>query len=775
MKTKNNLLSSASRVALVAGVTVSLSAFMAIQANAQQAPTEAATSAQGEEEAEAIITAPLDVRGQTEGYATDVLSSAKQTAPLLDTPQTVTVVPQQVIKEQGARNLTEILRNTPGISYNAGENGFGTTSNNFQLRGFDASGDIFIDGSRDSGSYTRDSFNVERVEVFKGPAADNGRGSAGGYVNIETKTPGKRDFISADVSYGFDEYDSEARRRATVDVNQAINETTAIRLNALVEDSGVPGREHAEAKAWGFAPSVAFGLGRDFRTVLSYEHVERNDLPDWGLPGAAFADMNSANPDAQAAYDPALAGLPRDNFYGLSSDFDDVTSDVFLARFEYDLTANATISNQTRYSVVDRTARYTLPTGWDSGLGVVNTQTQFYDRENTTLSNLTNVSLEFATGPLKHNLSTGIELTKEESEAGRFGTVAGTANPFNPDPNRAPGAPMVPTSTNDVEVRTAAAYLYDTVEFNPQWQVTGGVRAERYKAEINSSTPDLSGSTRYEESDTLFGGKIGIVYKPAPNGSLYVSYGISQDPYGSFLSNPDISRTGGGAFPGLVFGAEPIEAHNYEVGAKWDVLDEKLSLTAALFHTVKKNVPIASNATTLLGYGEQIVEGIELGAAGRITEEWNVFAGILLMDSERKHNPAWDAILSAANPNDYRGATTTNGDELAFTPNVTANLWTTYRFPIGLTLGGGARYVGDSYIGRPDDALRIIANGAYGEVPSYLVFDAMVSYEINENIDLRLNIENIADETYISSSNWNGRRVQLGNPRTFILTTSFNF
>jgi len=145
------------------------------------------------------------------------------------------------------------------------------------------------------------------------------------------------------------------------------------------------------------------------------------------------------------------------------------------------------------------------------------------------------------------------------------------------------------------------------------------------------------------------------------------------------------------------------------------------------------------------------------------------------MDSERKHNSAWDAILSAANPNDYRGATTTNGDELAFTPNVTANLWTTYRFPIGLTLGGGVRYVGDSYIGRPDDALRIIANSAYGEVPSYVVFDAMVSYEVNENIDLRLNVENIADETYISSANWNGRRVQLGNPRTFILTTSFNF
>lgn len=769
MKNETALLSSASRLALVAGFTASLSAFATGAANAQQpAQTD-------EQEAEPIVTAPLDVQGNVDGdYVTDHLSSAKQTAPLLDTPQTITVIPQQVIKEQAARNLTEILRNTPGISYNAGENGFGTSANNFSLRGFDASGDIFMDGSRDSGSYTRDAFNVEDVEVFKGPAADNGRGSAGGYVNIVTKTPGLRDFIDADVSYGFDEYDSEDRRRATFDVNQVVGAGVAIRINGLVEDSGIPGREHAEAKAWGLAPSVAFGLGTEFRTVLSFEHVERNDLPDWGVPGAAYADLNATNPDGQAAFDPALAGLSRDNFYGLSSDFDDVASDVFLARFEYDLSPAATIDNQTRWSQVDRTARYTVPTG-NAGGGVINTQTQAYDRKNTTLSNLTNLSYRFATGTLKHTLSTGIELTKEESEAGRFGTVNDTTSAFNPDPNRRVGAPLVPTATNDVEVETVAAYVYDTIEFDPQWQVTGGVRAEHYKADVSSSDATIAGFTSYESSETLLGGKLGLVYKPASNASTYISFGVSEDPYGSFLSNPDISRTGDNAFPGLVLGAKPVTSYNYEVGAKWDVLDEHLSLTAALFHTVRKDVPIATSSTTLVGYGEQIVEGIEMGAAGKLTEEWNLFAGILLMDSERKHDAALDAALLAANPGDYGTALRTSGDELAFTPNVTANLWTTYRLPVGLTFGGGVRYVGSSYLGRPDDALRIIPNGRYAELPSYTVFDAMVSYEVTENVDLRLNIENVTDRTYISSSNWNGRRVMLGNPRTFILTTSFSF
>ena len=142
-------------------------------------------------------------------------SAGKNTAPLLDTPQTVSVIPQAVIRERGARTLTDVLSNTPGISFNAGENGFGASSNNFQLRGFDASGSVFIDNARDSGSYSRDVFNVEQVEVVKGPAADNGRGGGGGFVNLSSKLPQLTAFIRTDASYGLDNYDSNSRKRAT--------------------------------------------------------------------------------------------------------------------------------------------------------------------------------------------------------------------------------------------------------------------------------------------------------------------------------------------------------------------------------------------------------------------------------------------------------------------------------------------------------------------------------------------------------------------------------
>ena len=157
------------------------------------------------------------------------------TGPLLDTPQTVNVITNAVIEERNATTLTEALRNVPGISFNAGENGFTASPNNFSIRGFDSSGNVFIDGVRDSGSYARDMFNVDRVEVVKGAAADNGRGGAGGYINIVTKTPTLEDFVRADTVLSFDEYGTDVHSRSTIDVNQRVG-AVGVRMNGMYED-----------------------------------------------------------------------------------------------------------------------------------------------------------------------------------------------------------------------------------------------------------------------------------------------------------------------------------------------------------------------------------------------------------------------------------------------------------------------------------------------------------------------------------------------------------
>ncbi len=778
--------STISHLALSAGLAVSLSA-VSQSASAQQ-PSQAAPPRSSN-----IVLDTINVEGAPGTVANDgsylatTASSPKQTAPLLDTPQTVTVVPQAVIRETGSRNLTEVLRNTPGITFDAGENGFGTSTNTFKMRGFDSSGSVFMDGARSSGSFPRDTFNVDRVEVFKGAAADNGRGNAGGYVNMTTKLPSLQNFTSGDVGIGFSEHGNQPQKRGTVDLNYVVAPNTAVRFNGMLEGSGLSGRDLAENKAWGVAPSVALGLGTDLRAFLSYEHLSRRDRPDWGVPGATVPGL--------VTYNPLTAGVPRSAFYGLRSDFDNVDADRLLGRIEYDITPRATISNQTVWSQVDRTARFTTPTGFTAP-ATVPTSTLFYDRRNQSVSNITNLSFDFDTGPVNHKIATGIEFSHETSDGNRFGNVnPGGTNLFNPNPDRAGAAPFNPTQTNSAKVTTVAGYIYDTIKLSEQWQITGGLRAEHYKVEVDSRTiagaPTGIGS--FDVAHTTLSGKVGVVYKPAPNGSLYASFGISHLPPGSYLSNEDISRTDDNAFPGLVRGADPVRFHNYEVGTKWDLFDKRLSLTAALFRTEKVNAPITgctpnipntitsgcSGPTVLQGYGKQIVQGLELGAAGNITENWKVFGGLLLMKSEKRYSREQEvARMTASLAQDYPVGWRDgfSGDQLSFTPEVSANLWTTYKIPTtNLTIGGGVQYVGSSYLGRPDDAERIVPNGRFGKLPAYTLVHLMASYEIYKDIHIRFNVDNVADTKYAVSTNWAGSRALLGPSRTYRVSTSFKF
>jgi catecholate siderophore receptor len=710
-------------------------------------------------------------------YKADYVTSNKITGPLLDTPQTVTVIPGTVISERGATNLTQALRNTPGISFDAGENGFATSTNNFKIRGFDTSGSIFVDGVRNSGSFARDMFNVEQVEVIKGAAADNGRGGAAGYVNIVTKTPHLENFVRGEASLAFDEYGTDPLFRSTIDVNQRVG-SVAVRMNGMYEDGGLMGRDVAELDAYGLAPSIAFGLGTETRAIFSYERLERNDLPDWGVPGAMVKGLDR--------YDPAAGRASRDNFYGLRSDFDDIVGDRVLARFEHDLSDNFTISNQTVWDRADRFSRFTIPTGFTNPN--VGTSLQYYDRVTETWSNQTNLTGRFVTGAFTHTISTGVEYTNETSDANRYGgapfpvPASGSTNVYNPDPDRFHPGPLPPTQINSVEIDTIAGYFYDTIGLTRQLELVGGVRVEHYNVEINSRTAagvPNGDFADFEDSDTTVGGKIGLVYKPVDNGTLYAAYGISALPPGSYLSNPDISRTGDNAFPGLVTDPRTITIENYEVGVKWDWLGGKLSTTAAAFHTEKQDV--ARGTSTDFAFGDEVVQGIELGIAGNLTDRWKVFGGLLWLDHELRHGSDVDAIasqqgISLADPlGDYNGATTTDGDELAFTPNFSAALWTTYDITDKFTFGGGVQYVGESWLGRPDDALRIVKNGKYGKLPDYFLVNLMASYDLTDNVALQFNVDNVFDEEYALSTNWNGTRATLGGPRTYRIGTNFDF
>jgi catecholate siderophore receptor len=534
------------------------------------------------------------------------------------------------------------------------------------------------------------------------------------------------------------------------------------------------------------APSLAFGLQGATRFSVGYQLVDQNDRPDWGVPGSLMEGMIN--------YDPAAGGdRYRDRFYGHRSDYDDVLSHAVVGRFEHDLSFNLRLRNVTRWSDTDREALYTVPNNYDPENLLATTQRQAYVRDNGSLSNLTNLESTFETGGLRHTLIAGFEATADNSMANRYPTNNELGNPgptpiSNPDPDRplAGFVGLIPGETADIDLSTVGTYLYDTVQLSRKWLVNGGFRVERYGVSIDSRTAagEPQGPDGYDRTDVTVGAKAGLVFKPVDRGSFYASISSAPLPPASFLSTPDISREGDNAFPGWEGGpnnaaSDVQRATNLELGTKWNVHDDRLTLTAAAFRTKRSNIAMAGTvdgeSNTFAGYGEQVLRGVELGATGSLTRAWSIYGGMLLMDSERRHGPEVDAARIAANPGDYGPATTTNGDELAFTPHFSANLWTTYEMPFGLTLGGGVRARTASYVGRTDNHQRIIPNGTTGKLPGFTVLDLMASYRVNRNFTLRFNADNITDHFYPLSSNWPARRIFLGPARNFRISTDVSF
>lgn len=265
--------------------------------------------------------APIKVRGESNN-AYDVKQSASQkfTAPLVDTPKSVQVIPQEVIRDQAASSLTDVLRNTPGITFGAGEGGNPLGDRPF-IRGYDAQGSTFVDGMRDIGATSREVFNLEQVEVIKGSdGAYGGRGGAGGSINLISKTAKLDNFSNASLGIGTDNY-----YRGTVDGNWMLSDTSAFRLNGMYHKADVAGRDVVDNKRWGIAPTLSFGLGTPTRVTLGYYHLDTDDIPDGGIP-YEYPRGNLSGP----------VDVDRDNFYGLTSDYRKTTSDMVTLGVEHD-------------------------------------------------------------------------------------------------------------------------------------------------------------------------------------------------------------------------------------------------------------------------------------------------------------------------------------------------------------------------------------------------------------------------------------------------------
>ncbi len=715
----------------------------------------------------------VEVQGERERQYSGEVSSPKFTQPLVDTTQTVNVIGADLFTEQGATTLTDVLRNSPGVgTFYVGENGNTATGDTIYMRGFDSSSSIYVDGVRDLGSISRDVFNIQQVEVTKGPAgSDYGRSAPTGSINLASKRAGLVDANSASVSYG-----SADQRRLTADFNKSMSASSAFRINLMAQDSGVPGRDEVQNKRWGIAPSFAFGLDGATRVYLNLLHVDQDNVPDGGVPTIGLPGYSSPDPAR-----PWLADAQKvdsANFYGTTSDYDDVTADMATLVVEHSFGDTLRLYNTTRWG---RTTQDYLLTSWrataanlktpDAGnpstWTVARDLPTFKDQRNSILTNQTNLSLQFATGGIEHDLTTGLELTREQLDATGWAGVAGTAWPaanlYNPNPDVSGLQWQRNGLDREAQVDTVAAYLFDTLKLNEQWSLNAGLRIDRYDAEYNARVACTAALNNCgsqpvgtivpfiaDASDTLFNWKLGVLFKPAANGSVYANYATSQQPPGG--GTLEFSNNSNNANNPIY---DPQKSRTAEIGTKWNLAGERLLVTAAAYDT-RVDDEVVQDPTDMKYYqvGSKRVRGIELSATGSITPAWSVSAGFTTLDTKVLKGPAVTKDGTAV---------------LTYTPDKAFTAWTTYMFPFGLTIGGGARYSGEMKRGT-DSAV-----GTPTFVEDYWVFDAVVSYAIGDSLTLRLNANNVFDKAYVAGINKSGYRYTPGAPRNYLLTATFRF
>ena len=616
-----------------------------------------------------------------------------------DIPQSLTIVPRQLMQDRNADSLREALRNVPGLTFNAGEGG--RIGDNITLRGYSAVGDLYLDGIRDIAQYNRETFNLEQIDVLRGSASMLfGRGSTGGIINQVSKVPAPIDQFTTALTYGSHDY-----KRATLDAQQAIGDTAAIRLNAMKTDAG-SFRDFVHADRWGVAPSLRFGVDTDDDVTLAYYHLEEENVPDYGVPYFQGKPLD----------------VPVQRFYGLANaDREHNRTGIGTATWNHRFDLDSALRIAVRKADYTRDLSAVAPRLSDNPEiiaddTVINRQRQARGGDEHVLTGQTDFTAVRNLAGMDHRLLAGVEVTREDAD--RWTLANDVPNPSttvgSPDAN-----PELPPEyftsvrrTNPVSyhAETVGLYVQDMIELSPDWKLLAGARWDHFDADYERAPP----AGPLSRLDRQWSFRTGALYQPTRVSTYYAAFGTSYNPSGELYALDD--RTAN---------TPPEKNRNLELGAKWDVLHGELSLRAAIFRSEKRNernTDLAQPDIALLS-GRRHTDGIEFEAAGRITPDWEVFGGIALMRAKID-------VASAQQAN-------TEGKAPLNTPDYTANVWTTYRFAPGWKLGGGLEAVG----------ARWANNTNTNEVPAYSRWDAMVEYS-ERHYALRLNVLNVFDQTY---------------------------
>lgn len=699
-------------------------------------------------EKEAVDLDIIRVRAQRQtGYDAGHSTSATKTdTALKDVPQAVTVVTEKQMRDQAVQGMVDAVRYVPGIGTTQGEG----NRDGLVFRGNSSTADFFVDGMRDDVQYYRDTYNIERIEAFKGPnAMIFGRGSPGGLLNRVTKTADWREALDIGLQLG-----SWQKRRITADYAHPFSDAVAFRITGALEDSeGF--RDGYEVKRQGLNPTAAIQAGENTLITLGYEYFRDERTADRGIPSYAIAFNGTRHPVA----------TDRGTFFGDAQASRSHTEvNAFSALIEHDFGDGTVLRNRTRVADYNKHYRNVFPGNVDAAATTVSLSAYNHDTARRNLFNQTDLIFSTTTGAVEHKFMTGIEFGRQDTDnlrrSGVFALGAGspclnltgasgcvvplsapTVSPIVIYANNSAGGSG--DARNSGVAKVAAIYAQDQIEFTPEWSAIVGLRHDRFDVDFNDLRAGVALDRRQlSSSDKLWSPRIGVIFKPVEQLSLYASYGVTYLPRSG-------EQLGSLAFNSQSLDAEEFE--NTEVGAKWEVRPG-LAAEAAVFRLNRSNTAIADpgdpTRLILLAGDSQRVDGVELSLAGKLTDKWQIIGSYAWLDAR--------TILSVPG--------TPAGRVLPQTPETSLGLWNRYDFNDRWGVALGATYRSESYAS--------ISNAV--TLKSYARYDGAVFYRFDPRFSIQLNIENLFDKTYFPSAH-SDTNITPGAPRAAYVTLNFKF
>ena len=659
-------------------------------------------------------------------------SSTRTDTELRDTPQSISVIPQDLIKDQSIQSISQAVQYVPGVQAAQGEG----NRDALVFRGNATTGDFFLDGLRDDVQTYRDIYNTDRIEVLKGPnGMAFGRGGAGGALNRVTKQAGWDPVSELIASYGAYDF-----KRISGDFGQALNDEVAFRLNAVYEDSG-SFRDGVNIERYGFTPTFTIRPDDKTKIVLSAEYFNDKRTADRGAPSQNGAGNSSFKNRPYNIGD-------EDTFFGNARLSPTETETVaFNASIEHAFDNGVAVKNSTRYAFYDKYyqnvfARGPVLNDNTVQLGAYRDETK---REN--LINQTDITYKLNTGSVEHKLLAGAEFAVQDTDNNRSTPFAGSENvpgSFSVNNPTVSGLTFNNITRNQESTVTVAGfYLQDQIKFSPHWQAIVGLRHDNFDTDFTN----LVNNSKINVSDNLLSPRAGLIFKPVEPVSLYANYSVSYVPRaGDQLTSLTVTNA--------TF--KPEKFINYEVGAKWDI-NSNLAFTAAVYQLERENVQVAdpSNPAQQIIVDGQETKGIELGLTGNITDKWSVFGGVAFQDGEitKQQGAGTGAVLKGA--------------ELAQTPDRTLSLWNRYEINDMWAVALGVVSVSERLAALPTATTSTV-------MPGYTRYDAAVFGKLSDKLHLQFNIENLTNKEYALYAH-NNNNISPGSPITGRATLIYNF